>query len=146
MSTLYLCTNISFVVVLYLIPFNCPSLQQIYSELRQYGATVTAADKQTLRDTSMSEEGGKTVMTFTKLLVENGETPIKIDGSDNNFLFAYGGDVVGYHTFRTPFTIAFDSSSDDSDAPSADIKVGDEVCISNYLMDNCEYEVPPRIF
>ena len=145
MSTFYLCTNISFVVVLYLIPFNCPSLQQIYSELRQYGATVMAADKQTLRDTSVSEEDGKTVVTFTKLLVEDGETPIKIDGSDNNFLSAYGGDTVGYHTSRTPFTIAFGASSDD-DAPSADIKVGDEVCISNYLMDNCEYEYIISIF
>ena len=104
-----------------------------------------AADKQTLRDTSVSGEDGKTVMTFTKLLVEDGETPIKIDGSDNNFLFAYGGDTVGYHTSRTPFTIAFGASSDD-DAPSADIKVGDEVCISNYLMDNCEYECIISIF
>ena len=100
-----------------------------------------AADKQTLRDTSVSEEDGKTIMTFTKLLVEDGETPIKVDGSDNNFLSAYGADttMVNYHTSRTPFTIAFGASSDD-DAPSSDIKVGDEVCISNYLMDNCEYE------
>ena len=109
-----------------------------------------AADKQTLRDTSVSEEDGKTIMTFTKLLVEDGETPIKVDGSDNNFLSAYGADttMVNYHTSRTPFTIAFGASSDDSgdNAPSSDIKVGDEVCISNYLMDNCEYEYIISIF
>jgi len=71
-------------------------------------ATAMSGDKQTLKDTSIAEEDGKTIMEFTKLLVEDGENPILKQGK-NVFLHARGGSTLGYHgptrfVFRKDFT------------------------------------------
>jgi len=96
-------------------------------------ATEMAADKQTLRDTQCVAEDEKMKMVFTKLLVEEGEIPIMATGV-NTFLHARGGADLGYHTNgRTPFEVDFGGA--DGSAPPAEIKVGDEVCITNYIMD-----------
>ena len=99
-------------------------------DLAGYNAVPMSADKQTLRDTSCSSDGGKTTMTFTKLLVEASEVPILEEG-ENDVLSAWGGSAVGYHTGRVSTKIDFGT-------PAAEIKVGDEICISNFVMDQCE--------
>ena len=104
-------------------------------DLDNYTPVAMSADKQTLRDTSISEVDGKTTMTFTKLLVEDGEVPI-VEG-ENNFLHAWGGSVFSYHAGRNAFTINIAGSSTESPS-SSDIKVGDEVCLAGYIMDQCK--------
>ena len=81
-------------------------------DLDQGSATPMDDRKQTLRDTSISEENGRTIITFTKLLEERGEVPISLD-NENQFLHAWGGDDFKYHgpRARTSFTIDFGSSS-----------------------------------
>ena len=69
---------------------------------------------QTLRDTDYSIDpiGGSIEMSFTKLLVEEGEIPIKEVG-ENKFLYAYGevneedGSLIYHRTRRGDFTIDF---------------------------------------
>ena len=90
-----------------------------------------ADDKQTLTDTSIEQEGGKTIMKFTKLLVEDGEIPILEEG-ENVFLHARGGNSLGFHSN------GYLSFKMDLGTPIYDLKVGDEVCITNYIMDRCE--------
>jgi len=63
-------------------------------------------DKQTLMDTSIVQSGGITIMEFTKMLVEDGEIAILEEGV-NDFLYAKGGDNLGYHSTRTAFTKDF---------------------------------------
>jgi len=70
-------------------------------------------DKQTLRDTSISSG----VLTFTKLLKEDGEITIKEEG-DNTFLFAKGGDAFGYHSSRSVFTLDLSSTPISSEPPT----------------------------
>ena len=71
---------------------------------------------QTLRDADYSIDpiGGSIEMSFTKLLVEGGEIPIKEVG-ENNFLYAYGevagdGTLLYHQTRRGVFTIDFRES------------------------------------
>ncbi|KAL7529281.1 hypothetical protein ACHAXR_002878 [Thalassiosira sp. AJA248-18] len=68
-------------------------------------------DKQTLRDTSIDEIDGKTIMEFTKLLVEDGEIPF-LEDDENIFLHARGGSSLGYHTSRLVFMMEFTSPTD----------------------------------
>lgn len=82
--------------------------------------TPMAADKQTLRDTSITQVGDKMVMEFTKLLVEEGEIPISVEtttantGPPNTFLFARGpGSTLGYHASRLAFNMFLRSDSAD---------------------------------
>jgi len=76
-----------------------------------------AEDKQTLRDISIDTNGGKTSMSFTKLLKEAGETTIKEEG-DNTFLFAKGGATFGYHSSRSVFTLDLSSTPISSESPT----------------------------
>ena len=77
------------------------------------------AEQQTLRDTSIVQQDGQTIMTFTKLLVEQDELPILIEnGSTNIFIHARGmGNALGYHgsSNRLSFQIEF-GGDDDADA------------------------------
>ena len=77
-------------------------------------------DKQTLRDTSIDTNGGKTSMSFTKLLLEDGETTIKEEG-DNTFLFAKGGATFGYHSSRSVFTLDLSITSISSEPPTTSV-------------------------
>ena len=65
--------------------------------------------------------------------LEDGEVPILAEG-ENDVLSAWGGSAVGYHTGRVSTKIDFGTPT----APAAEIKVGDEICISNFVMDQCE--------
>eukprot|EP00984_Skeletonema_dohrnii_P036936 scaffold38483_cov133-Skeletonema_dohrnii-CCMP3373.AAC.1 len=62
------------------------------------GVTPMPAARQTLTDTSIRFVGSKTIMTFTKMLVEDGEIEIYETGP-NAFLHARGsnGQTLGYH-------------------------------------------------
>ncbi|KAL7548428.1 hypothetical protein ACHAWF_011715 [Thalassiosira exigua] len=66
---------------------------------------------QTLMDASVVHEDGNTVMTFTKLLTEQGEVPIWED--ESVFLHARGRDGrtrFGYHGARSSFKLSFESA------------------------------------
>lgn len=80
-------------------------------ELHEYGATVMSEGSQSLLNTSIYTEDGKTIMKFTKLLVEDGEIPI-LEDQVNSFLFARGdGNDLGYHSSRISFKIDFGPST-----------------------------------
>lgn len=65
-------------------------------------------EKQTLRDTSITQQDGQTIMTFTKLLVESDELPILTDGGVNIFIHARGmSNSLGYHGSRMSFEMEF---------------------------------------
>jgi hypothetical protein len=67
-------------------------------------------EKQTLRDASITQLYGATVMTFTKVLVEDNddELPILINGDTNYFIHARGAsNSLGYHAARMSFTKSF---------------------------------------
>ncbi|KAL7551747.1 hypothetical protein ACHAWF_014941, partial [Thalassiosira exigua] len=66
-----------------------------------------SGERQTLMDTSVVQEEGKTVVKFAKLLVENGEVPILEEGT-NHFLLAVGGsNDLYYHMARLSFEMDF---------------------------------------
>ena len=75
------------------------------------------AEKQTLMDTSITQEDGQTIMEFTKLLVEDGEHEIVI--GENTFLYALGGDnSLGYHSGgRGDFTVELEAMESDDTTP-----------------------------
>lgn len=80
--------------------------------------------QQTLMSTSITQEGGKTIMEFAKYLSEPGEHEINPNGK-NTFLYALGsGNSLGYHgANRNPFTVELDaeaSASDGTPAPTPD--------------------------
>eukprot|EP00584_Thalassiosira_punctigera_P002153 CAMPEP_0172531612 /NCGR_PEP_ID=MMETSP1067-20121228/4947_1 /TAXON_ID=265564 ORGANISM="Thalassiosira punctigera, Strain Tpunct2005C2" /NCGR_SAMPLE_ID=MMETSP1067 /ASSEMBLY_ACC=CAM_ASM_000444 /LENGTH=409 /DNA_ID=CAMNT_0013316009 /DNA_START=117 /DNA_END=1346 /DNA_ORIENTATION=+ len=63
-------------------------------------ATPMIPDKQTLKMGQVRWDGSKTIMEFAKVLEEPDEVPIT-PGEDNTLLHARGGDILGYHSFRT---------------------------------------------
>jgi len=79
--------------------------------------------QQTLMSTSITQDGGKTIMEFAKYLSEPGEHEINPNGK-NTFLYALGsGNSLGYHgANRNPFTVELDteaaSASDGTPAPT----------------------------
>ena len=63
--------------------------------------------KQTLMDTSLSQEDGMTIMTFTKKLVEMDEIPM-LESGENIFLNARGSDnTLAFHKVFFKFTKDF---------------------------------------
>jgi len=84
--------------------------------------------RQTLMDTSIAEVDGTTVVTFTKLLVEEGENPIDGNGP-NTFLYAMGpegGTELAYHTLKGKYQLDLSPCRDISEtempvpSPTAD--------------------------
>lgn len=68
------------------------------------GVQPMPADQQTLIDASVSQEGGATRLTFTKILDEPGEIPINV--GMNTFLGAYGFDnTLNIHQSRESFQV-----------------------------------------
>eukprot|EP00571_Detonula_confervacea_P012156 CAMPEP_0172311102 /NCGR_PEP_ID=MMETSP1058-20130122/13711_1 /TAXON_ID=83371 /ORGANISM="Detonula confervacea, Strain CCMP 353" /LENGTH=469 /DNA_ID=CAMNT_0013024175 /DNA_START=170 /DNA_END=1579 /DNA_ORIENTATION=- len=87
------------------------------SEYNLNGVVPMDDDKQTLRNVSITQNlfTGATIMSFTKLLVEENEIPILVKG-DNNFLHARGSsNEPGYHAARMHFIKDF----------SQDVIIGD---------------------
>ncbi|KAL7534607.1 hypothetical protein ACHAWF_004885 [Thalassiosira exigua] len=69
--------------------------------------------QQTLSETSVVVENGKTVMRFTKIMKEEGE--IEITTKDNTFLWAYGsGNALGYHAQRKSFELNLSSGASEA--------------------------------
>lgn len=68
------------------------------------GIEAMPQNQQTLIETSLSQVGGETVMTFTKIMDEAGEIPVVL--GSNTLLGAYGFDnALGYHERRAPFAL-----------------------------------------
>jgi hypothetical protein len=68
------------------------------------GVQPLADEQQTLIDASIIQEGGVTVLQFTKILEEAGEIPIVV--GQNTFLGSYGSsNTLGYHLSRGTFAI-----------------------------------------
>jgi len=100
-----------------------------------------AEEKQTLIDPSIIQEDGKTILEFSKLLVEEGEIPILEEG-ENAFLHARGsGSSLGYHgPSRSSFAVDFSAGSTNliCEIPTAGCTNG----MFNQLKCECECIVP----
>lgn len=63
-------------------------------------------EQQTLIDASIGQEDGKTILKFTKILVEPDEIPIRIVG-ENTFLTSWGvGNNLGVHAARGSYLLS----------------------------------------
>jgi len=68
--------------------------------LASFTASPISKDRQTLEDFSIEQDSEKTVLTFSKLLQEEGEVAINPNGS-NKFIWAYGSsNTLGHHQDR----------------------------------------------
>ena len=95
-------------------------------------ATQMSDDTQTLQDASITTMDGKTIMEFTKLLVENDDEVEILEDGENIFLHAWGGSTLGYHTGRLSFTIDFsESNEEDTSRPIPPPIDEDEVGTTN---------------
>jgi hypothetical protein len=99
-----------------------PSTKSVFKyNLNGKGANLVNtmdAAKQTLKDTSIVEDKGSTIMTFTKQLVEPGEIPITPRGK-NIFLHARGDDTtIGYHSTKGTFVLDFSSTNPPTPQPT----------------------------
>jgi len=75
-------------------------------------------EQQTLREISITQQDEQTIMTFTKLLVEQDELPILTDGS-SIFIHARGmSNTLGYHGSRTSFQMDFGGENDTTSSSS----------------------------
>lgn len=108
-------------------------------------------EQQTLVDASCELIDGQTVLKFTTQLLAD-ETPFEISLGENHLLWAYGRTpTIGYHSNRSPFNLNLAKAvlveeENDVDTvgtviPTASpddgaIKVGDDVCITGYIMDS----------
>ena len=69
------------------------------------GVVPMPEEKQTLINATIVQEGGQTILSFTKLLREEGEHPIRNEGP-NTFLYAYGTEnTLGFHGGRGGFEL-----------------------------------------
>ncbi len=94
------------------------------------------SEEQTLTNASVETIDGKTVMTFTKPLVEPDQIPIT--PGVNNMLWANGGasTTIGYHgPNRSPFSLNLNFNGSSSTKPAPSLKVGDEICTTGFIMD-----------
>lgn len=67
-------------------------------------------EEQTLSDASVDFKDGKTVMKFTKPLVEQNQVPFVV--GNNQMLWAYGSSpTISYHANRSPFSLDLTASS-----------------------------------
>ena len=74
----------------------------------KYGDVPLSEDRQTLSGISITVEGEKAIMEFTKLLVKAGEVPT-MEGTENIFIYAAGVEYDGileYHSERASVVIA----------------------------------------
>lgn len=109
--------------------------------LNQGFIEIMSPEEQSLTDASVEKVDGKTVMKFTKPLVEPDQIPIT--PGLNKMLWANGGDsnIIGYHgTNRASFSLNLNFSgslapetSPPTESPA--LKVGDEICTTGFIMD-----------
>jgi len=70
------------------------------------GVSVLPDEKQTLANAAITQANGMTTLTYTKILVENGEIPINRDG-DNIFVAAHGSsNTLGFHSAKGAFKLS----------------------------------------
>jgi len=70
------------------------------------GVSVMPDEKQTLVNAAITQANGMTTLTYTKILVEDGEIPINRDG-DNIFIAAHGSsNAFGFHSATGAFTLS----------------------------------------
>ena len=71
---------------------------------------LMSPEEQTLSDASVDFKDGKTVMKFTKPLVEPNQVPFVV--GNNQMLWAYGSSpTISYHAKRSPFSLDLTASS-----------------------------------
>jgi hypothetical protein len=81
-------------------------LKYILGDQSVSGVQPKSAGQQTLIDASIRQVDGSTVLSFTKILVEPGEIPIKMDG-DNAFLSSLGfSDTLSVHAARGSYLLS----------------------------------------
>ena len=89
-----------------------------------------ANESQTLIASDLVQNETHTVMTFTKLLVEDGHVPI--EGYSNIFIYAHGGDnnAFGPHAVTDRGSVTIEGMLSEAEPPM--LKVGDEVCVEGF--------------
>jgi hypothetical protein len=77
------------------------------------GVVAASADRQTLTDTSIVQNGSTTTLKFTKSLTETDEPTVGLN--TNIILVAYGGsNILNYHAFSLATTATFSTLCDAS--------------------------------
>ncbi|CAJ1963673.1 unnamed protein product [Cylindrotheca closterium] len=70
------------------------------------GVTPMPDDQQTLVNAAITQANGFTTLTYTKILVEDGEVPINRVG-ENIFIAAHGSsNILGFHSVRGSFSLS----------------------------------------
>ncbi|KAL3939864.1 MAG: hypothetical protein SGBAC_005499 [Bacillariaceae sp.] len=70
------------------------------------GVRVMPDDKQTLANANITQDNGMTTLTYTKILVEDGEIPINRVG-ENIFIVAHGSsNSLGFHSVSGSFSLS----------------------------------------
>lgn len=91
-------------------------------DLTTKGGTQEASALQTLQDASYGNVDGSAILKFTKLLVEEGEVPINVEG-DNFFLYSWGNMEVaqGFHSVYGSVTKDFADDVDKVEPATNDV-------------------------
>ena len=99
-------------------------------------AGVVLTEQQTLMDGNIEQNETHTVLSFTKLVEEEGELSINPTGN-NFFLVAAGsGNELAYHAVRMPFEIALGCAVVKPELAMPNLSVGDIVTVEGFVMDN----------
>ena len=99
-------------------------------------AGVVLTDQQTLMDGNIEQNETHTVLTFTKLVEEEGE--LSINPTGNNFFLVAAGTAneLAFHAVRQPFEVALGCAAAKPELAMPNLAVGDAVTIEGFVMDN----------
>ena len=76
------------------------------------GIVLMSSNLQTLMNSQITQQNGKTTATFVKQLSETGKLPI-VGTGDNTFIWAYGFDnTLSFHKSQGSFTVALSPCTD----------------------------------
>ena len=92
---------------------------ELTSKLTQ-GVVEMPEEKQTLIDTQFLQSDGETTLTYTKILEEDGEIPIKSDGEINLFLGAWGfSNTLAIHKVRGTIFLSLATQAPKTPSPTS---------------------------
>ena len=81
-----------------------------YNILSKALSGIRTSPSQTLTNASLEQTETETILRFTKLVLEEGEVPIKVGGEMTNVIWAIGSsNELGYHTARGTSPIIFEA-------------------------------------
>ena len=123
-----------------------PQKYRLIAPIPDSAIELLPPEEQTLIDASCELKDGQTVMKFTTQVLAD-DTDFTMSLGENYLLWAYGwSPTIGYHMKRAPFTLNLEAMAGNNNAdtlgstfptasPGGAIKVGDDICITGYIMD-----------